>query len=728
MITIGKRALLRQAALLGGGLVLAPGSASMAMATAGPPVDLWSTDALGVKVTRGLWPSSDHMAPGVHFENLRLRMPDGAHINVLLFLPAKVKSGARVGAQMAADPYRNEPNGELAQEMIGHAQDGFASLYVDVRGSGGSEGVPSDEYALDEYDDLVRIVEWVARQPWSNGAVGMYGTSYSAFNSIWMAARYKPEPLKAIFVRGGTDDRYTDDIHSPGGIQMMVDASWALGMITENASPGAPDYDLHNKAAMDRWNTPPWLDIFLHNQRDGPHYRRGSLAPDQYGLLTTPTYLAGGYLDMYQNFVPRIMKHAPGVTHGILGPWHHSYTWPGPVLDWRKMQSRWFDHYLHGKDNGAVEEPRVAYYMPSWRRQGFRDAGAIPGEWRFANAWPDTVFEPGKKFFLRPSHGLGEAATLRANPEPGQGGDLAELSSEASALKLRYHPATGGFSNSIGPSSYEGYYGIDSREDDSWGLSFDSPPLKEPLEILGFVKAHLYAAASAPQANWIVRVNDVAPDGTSYIITYGFLNGSHRHSHVNLEPLPPDQMVELDVELFCTGYRFSPGHRIRIVVTNAYFPVVWPSPYPMTTTLFTGGDHASFIALPVLAPTPSLPGELPVLSDHIGAIAGTPPDAMSSYGLTRDMVTGVASATFQMGPDKIGCEVSESDPANAVLTISTRDEFHPLHGRRLIESHTEGSLRSTADSFRMDLTCTLTENGNLVRTRRWVTEVKRELV
>lgn len=724
MISLARRTLLRRA-LMGGGLIAGAALSPSAFA-ADPGAALWSVDAGEVKVARGLWPGSDRMAPGVHFENLRLRMPDGVHINVLVFLPAKVRHGARVGAQMAADPYRNEPNGDLAREMIGQAQDGFASLYVDVRGSGGSEGVPSDEYAIDEYDDLVRIVEWIARQPWSNGAVGMYGTSYSAFNSIWMAARYKPKPLKAIFVRGGTDDRYTDDIHSPGGIQMMVDSSWALGMITDNAAPGAPDYDLNSKASLDRWNTPPWLSTFLRNQRDGPHYRRGSLAPDQYGLLTTPTYLAGGYLDMYQNFVPRIMKHAPAVTQGILGTWNHGMTWPGPVVDWRKMQSRWFDHYLHGADNGVPQEPRVAYYMPRWRRQAFRDAGAIPGEWRYANAWPESVFSPGKKFFLRPSQALGEAAALKADPAPGQGGDLAELPPEPSALKLRYHPATGGFSNSIGPSTYEGYYGLDSREDDAWGLRFDTPPLREPMEILGFVKARLNVASTAPQANWIVRVNDVAPDGTSYIVTYGFLNGTHRHSHVDLEPLTPDQRVAIDVELFCTGYRFEPGHRIRVVVTNAYFPVVWPSPYPMVTTLFTGGPEAAFVALPVLEAAASLPGALPVLADHVAALGQTPDDAMSSYATTRDIVTGEVKTTFQMGADLIGCSVRESDPAHAALTIKTHDSFHPLQGRRLVEMHTQGALRSTQDRFQMDLTCTLTENGRTVRSRRWTTDVPRE--
>src|ERR1700733_3388401 len=254
-------------------------AARYAWATA---ANLWSIDAGAIRVTPGPWPGSDHLTPNVHFENIRLRMPDGVHLNALLYIPTSVRSGARVGTQLTADPYRAEPNGWVAQEMVGQAQDGFASMFLDIRGSGGSEGMPEDEYTLAEYDDIIHVIDWISHYPWSNGNVGMYGTSYSAFNSVWTAAYYKPKALKAIFVRGGTDDRYTDDCHSPGGIQMMVDNSWALGMITENATPGAPLYDLHNQAALDRWNTKPWLDIFLHNQLDGPHYRRGSLAPDQY--------------------------------------------------------------------------------------------------------------------------------------------------------------------------------------------------------------------------------------------------------------------------------------------------------------------------------------------------------------------------------------------------------------------------------------------------------------
>ena len=655
-------------------------------------------------------------------------MPDGIWLHAMLYLPTSVKTGRRVGTQLCVDPYRGEPNGWLANDLARQALDGFGAMFLDVRGTGGSEGSAPDEYTEAEYGDTVHVIEWLSRQAWSNGAVGMYGTSYSAFNSIWTAARYKPPALKAIFVRGGTDDRYTDDVHSPGGIMVMVDGSWALGMITDNAMPGAPDYDVNGAAALARWNTPPWIVAYLRNQLDGPHYRRGSLAPDQYGLLTIPSFLGGGYLDMYQNFVPRIMRRAPALSHGVLGPWHHSMTWPGPVLDWHAMQSRWFDCFLHGVDNGVKQEPRVAYYMPSWRRQHFRDAGAIPGEWRFADSWPDSVFHPGKRFFLRPREEVPVATVLRDDPSPGAGGELAELSGEASGLRLRYAPTTGGTTESIGPDSYEGFFGIDSRADDVWGLSFDTPPLRENLEILGFVQAHLFVASTAPVATWIVRVNDVAPDGTSYIVTYGFLNGTHRHSHVTPEKLVSDERVELDFSLFCTGYRFSPGHRIRVVVTNAYFPVVWPSPYPMVTTLFTGGDHASFVALPVLPSAASLVGHLPVLASHVGVGSERADDQMSAYRFSRDYVSGGAEARFQMGPSVITCSTSDADPAHAALTISTSEKNRPLLGNRVVETRTEGALRSTEDRFLLDVTCTLLENGKVIRDKRWTADVKRELV
>ena len=113
--------------------------------------------------------------------------------------------------------------------------------------------------------------------------------------------------------------RYTDDIHFPGGAMLMVDNSWAIGMVGSNAMPGAPDFPLYSETSMDRWDTPPWLMGFLRHQRYGPYWERASLAP-RYERLQTPTFVAGGYLDIYQNFVMRIMRHSPAISRGVLGP------------------------------------------------------------------------------------------------------------------------------------------------------------------------------------------------------------------------------------------------------------------------------------------------------------------------------------------------------------------------------------------------------------------------
>ncbi len=728
MQLMSRRRLLRQITALGAATLWAEAAIRPARADSRTTGELWAHDAAGLRVSRGPWPTPNNLPPGVRFESLLLRMPDGVRIAALLYVAASAGRGRRVPSALHVVPYRHTPDMGSYLSMGYLAQHGYAELYVDVRGTGGSEGFAKDEYSVEEHGDTVRIIEWLSKQRWSNGAVGMYGTSYSAFNSIQIASEYHPPALKATFVLCGTDDRYTDDIHHPGGIMLMEDNSWALGMITANATPGAPDFDMNSQAAMDRWNTPPWLQVYLHNQLDGPHYRRGSLAPD-YSRLKTPTFLGGGYLDMYQNFVPRIMHNSPAVSRGILGPWHHSMTWPGPVLDWDAIRLRWFDHWLKGIDTGMMAEPRVSFYLPEWRRQKFRDAGAIPGEWRFLDAFPETVFTPPDRLYLRPTPELPRTTALSMDPAPGRGGTLSELSGEPSALKLQYHPSRGGSTDSFGPDGDEGFYGLDAREENVYGLCFDTPPLRTSLEILGFAQAHLYVSATAPLANWMVQLYDLAPDGTSYLVTRGFLNGTHRHSHSHPEPLVPNEIYAIDVQLMCTGYRFSPGHVVRTVVTNAEFPVVWPSPFPMTTTLYTGGDQPSFIALPVLPPLTYRHGRLPQLSE--AAIPGKTwrsDDGMSAYQLTRNLISGEATAEFQMGPDRLWCRVSDRDPANASIQLSSRLLHTPEDAPRRIETRAEGSLKSTVDAFSMDIECTLLENDRVVRKRRWQDSVRRELV
>ena len=680
------------------------------------PRSLWAADAGSIVVSPGPWTVPPALAPGVRLESLRLRVRDGVHLHALLYLPDDLKSSGRIPAVLNTTPYRNMPRSDSY-----FARHGYAALYVDVRGTGASEGIPLDEYSREEHEDTAQVIDWLSKQPWSNGNVGMFGASYSAFNSVWVAAAIKPPALKAIFALCGTDNRYTDDIHFPGGTMLMVDNSWALGMVTSNLMPGAPNYDVDGRAALERWETKPWLQGFLHQQLDSSYWRHGSLAPD-YSRLTTPTFLGGGTLDIYQNFVPRIMRNSPATTMGILGPWHHSMRVPGPTVDWDAIRVRWFDHWLKGEDTGMLREPRVSFYLPRWRRQSFRFTDDVPGAWKYLDDWPETVFAPRDRLFFRPSPERPPSEAITLDPAPGEGGGLSDVAGPASALLLRYSPGTGGFDQSFGPTTTEGFYGLDHRGDDVFGLAFDTTPLRSSIEILGFARARLFVSATAPIASWIVRLEDIAPDGTSYLIARGYLNGTHRRSHITPERLTPNEVYEIEVELFCTSYEFAPDHRIRVVVTNAEFPVIWPSPYPMTTTLYTGGDRPSHVDLPVLPPLSYRSARLPELPPSSDPFV----DRVEGYERTHDVATGVHTAFVTLGDDKIWCRVNENDPASASLEIQgTRVENQ---GERRIEARAEGSLRSTADSFLMDIECTLLDNGKVVRSGRWQDEVKRELV
>jgi hypothetical protein len=236
------------------------------------------------------------------------------------------------------------------------------------------------------------------------------------------------------------------------------------------------------------------------------------------------------------------------------------------------------------------------------------------------------------------------------------------------------------------------------------------------------VKARLFVSATAPVANWIVKLEDVSPDGSSYLISRGYLNGTHRRSHTAPEKLVPGEVYEIEVELFCTAYEFEPDHRIRVVVTNADFPVIWPSPYPMITTLYTGGDRPSHVDLPALPALSYRDARLP----HPPRSSEPYVDRVEAYERAQDLATGAHTAFVKLGDDRIWCRVKGDDPAAASLEVQgARVE---TQGERTLETRAEGSLRSTVDSFIMDIECTLLENGKPMRSGRWKDKVRRELV
>ena len=234
---------------------------------------------------------------------------------------------------------------------------GFAVLRVDVRGTGNSTGIAHDEYPDIERRDLRTAIEWAAAQPWSNGKVGMFGTSYSGFNSLHMAMEGIPQ-LAAVAAMYATDDRYTDDVHYMGGVLRALDLiDYPLYMVAMNALPPTP------AAFGDGWSAEwqrrldlnePWLLEWLRHPKPDATWRRGSVRTgprgEGYQRVSCPVLLIAGWADGYRNNTFRTIEHMPG-WQLIAGPWSHkdpSTAHPGPNIDCDRELIRFFDQHLRG--------------------------------------------------------------------------------------------------------------------------------------------------------------------------------------------------------------------------------------------------------------------------------------------------------------------------------------------------------------------------------------------
>jgi uncharacterized protein len=691
-----------------------------------PGSTLTAEDAGAIRVELGI--ALPVKLPGVRIEYLRLLMPDGVRLAATLYLPETLTEKAPVILEVL--PYRKDDD-YLGRDLRNHgfyARIGIAGLRLDVRGTGASEGNPEDEYSVAEHEDTLHVIDWLSRQSWSNGNVGMTGISYGAFNSVQIAAM-EPKALKAILAVAGTDDRYTDDVHYFGGALHLFENTWAVGMISSNAMPAAPGFDVRSAMAVERFDARPWILRWLHEQTDGPYWRRGSLRPD-YARLKVPTFLVGGWLDGYHNFVPRIMRNAPAPSKGLLGPWPHAYphtAHPGPRLDFRGLQARWWNEWLRGEKTGILDDPRIRYYSMSYFPPGLRlaELSDVPGEWRNLDSWPDDAFEPGERLFL---DGIDGRRGLNS------------VSPEAGSLELRYRPAVGTSSKTWAPNG-DGSYGVDQRGDDARALSFETTPLRNEVAILGFARARLFVSATAPVATWIVKLADVAPDGTSRYVSKGVLNGTHRSSHEKPEALVPGNVYELEIGLHCTAWRFAPGHRIRVVVSNADWPVVWPSPYPMTTSLFFGGGFSSHVDLPldrarhraapdIGPPTPDPPVEGLRFESAPFVWQTTRDDASeaTTFRFERGSRTVEHPAGFTADDGQVMvATVKDRDPATASLRVESFQTTRLADGRT-VEARGEGELRSTETELVCELDVRLLENGSLVREKHWEERAKRNLL
>ena len=251
-----------------------------------------------------------------------------------------------------------------------------------------------DEYTEAETLDGHDTVEWLAAQPWCTGKVGMWGLSYGGFTSIQVAAT-RPPHLRAIVPIQATDDRYTDDVHYVGGKMTVSEkAQYAVSQVAMNALPAPPS------ARGDRWledwrarleDTPVWLFRWAREQRDGPYWRQGSVAPD-YGRIEAAILHLGGWMDGYVDSALRMQARCENAAgrRTIVGPWVHGlpdHAYPAPNIDWLREMVRWFDRWLKDGPNGADAEPALTWFHRD-PTPPERFPARLNGEWRATGQWP----------------------------------------------------------------------------------------------------------------------------------------------------------------------------------------------------------------------------------------------------------------------------------------------------------------------------------------------------
>ncbi|MFY9560874.1 MAG: CocE/NonD family hydrolase [Terriglobales bacterium] len=650
---------------------------------------------------------------GVRMVQEWIAMSDGVRLSATLYMPDGAKPKEKFPALLEYLPYRKDDS-TAARDYPIHAyfaRRGYVSVRVDIRGFGASEGVPTDrEYSEREQLDGEQVIAWLASQPWSSGKVGMFGISWGGFNAIQMAMR-RPPALKAIIAVDATEELFHDDIHYIDG--MMHLDEFELNMDMAPGMTGAPDYTLDEKVLGPRFEAAPWSLLYLKHQRDGEFWHSPVRPLKE---IKIPCFLIGGLLDGYRDSIPRMLEQVKAPAKAIVGPWNHTFPHdaePGPQIEWRDQAVRWWDYWLKNRNTGIMDEPPLAIYMRQWHAPDAKLKN-VPGFWRFEPVWPPRD-AANTTLYLQDAHLL---STEVAKPATHQ---------------LRYIPSIG-----VEAGFWWGELLTDQRPVDAFSLTYDSVQLKEDLALLGRPHALLQASASAPLADWFVRLSDIAPDGSVTLVTGAGLNGAQRESIPDPKDLEPGKVYPLDIEMHLTTWIFPKGHRIRLAVSNALWPMIWPTPHNMTTSLQLGAENGSRVILPLVPPSPyAVPRFAPPepseeRKDIVSIGFPFPGEWITErdqvQGKTKVIWSGKSSEEYPWGKEtdleKLTYWADDNHPETSAIlgeadtTIVFKDRVLLWRGRL--------SLSSDAKNFYYKYTRELLKDGQVVKRKSWEETIPRD--
>jgi len=494
---------------------------------------------------------------------------------------------------------------------------------------------------------------------------------------------------------------------------MMHVDEFEVAMDLQQALPPSPDYPTDEKTLALRFDQPPWSLDYMRHQRDGEFWH-SPVKP--LSSIRVPVFLIGGMLDGYRNSMVRVLEQVKSPVKAIMGPWNHNEPDTpdfGPRIEWRDQAVRWWDQWLKGRDTGIMDEPPIAVYMRQWYPPD-TNIQEVPGDWRNEAKWPP----PETK--LRVLY-------------PGLGGSLSASMPTTSSDHLKYIPTAG-----VEGGFWWGDLTNDQRPWDAYSLVYDSPPLTEDVAVLGRPHVSLDASASAPLADWFARLCDVAPDGTVALVTGAGLSGAQRENASQPANLEPGRVYPLSFDMYLTSWVFPRGHRIRLAVSNSWFPTVWPTPYSMETALYFGGEHATSIQLPVvpLEPASRPHFSLPVPSATLPGVHASGQAWPGEWKVERDEIahstrvlwngngTVDYPSVHQKYHEELIYDLQDDHPEISTVR-GNAETVYQLKDRVLIfRGHL--TMRSDQKNFYYSYTRELLENGATIRQKNWQETIPRD--
>lgn len=653
---------------------------------------------------------------------------DGVWLAATLYLPP---GDGPFATLMEALPYRKDDI-TFSYEDSYHryvTDGGFAVLRLDLRGTGSSGGIIDDEYTDTERSDLRTAMQWIAAQPWSSGRVGMFGTSYSGFNSLHMAMEDVPE-LGAVVAMYATDDRYTDDVHYCGGVLRALDLiDYPLYMVAMNALPPVPavwgpdgDGDWAHEWVRRVHETPPWMLGWLRSPIDSAQWRRGSirLGPDGAGYerVGCPTMLISGWADGYRNNTFRTVERLRVPWRLLAGPWVHkdpSTARPGPNLDCDREIIAFFHQHLRGGPPSANRRGQVFVRRPTPPQP---DLAVHEGTWRQIDVWPPYELRTLVRRVRVNETAPGEAV-------------VDELPVQGDVGMYAWNSCAGGL-----PWGQP----LDQRIDNARSITYDWVHPSETM-LLGNGTVSMRVKSSATVGHVSVKLCDIAPDGSSTLITRGMLDLTHRGcwpadgaGEVGRAPAPlvRDEWMDVAIELEATTWTFVPGHRLRLAIAGTDWPNCWPPALPFTLGIDRGSVR---LDLPVA-------DDLPLATHEFGNGPGPSDDEAEGveWRYEHDVLARESRVHSRYGGRYEGTHGTiVEDCYEGSLGISTVDSsrgwargrsrfdltFPLASGPTVCSTEARLDMHSDSAAFHVTITLSAERDGELLAERTWTDTLPR---